>query len=697
MKFHDDSQNLRVRLRIIHLIVLVILTALGSRLYYLQIVKGHYYAEKAEDQRIRKLPILAPRGVIYDRNGKVIVDSRPIYNVILSREDIKGKDLYSLITPFSRGLNLDPEILRERFDEIKSLPAFESIRIKENATPADISWVHAHSLEYPELRIDTAPQRSYPANGMLAHVLGYVTEIDSKQLENPKYKDKGYKPGDLIGQEGIEATYDQYLRGRDGYRKVVVDSRGRIQEVLEEVPPQPGQDLISTIDLDMQKAAEDYLLSTPSKRGVIVAMDPNNGEIHAMASMPTFDPNLFTQRIRTREGRAEYAALLKNPRVPLYNRAIRGRYPPGSTWKIPMGMAGLMQDSITIKQSGLACGGGIQIGNKFTRCMGSHGVPPLDYAIQKSCDGYFYRLGLKMGLDGIMKMVDDFDLNKRTGVDLPGEIRNWTPSREFKARWNPGNPTWKDIDTVYASFGQVYEFVTPLSMLRAVVGIGMRGHMPIPHLMKEAKDVGPVEVDGIRYFEPRKAIRYEETNHPEPKFIELNKEENDFVIEGMWKVVNDAGTGARIRMDGFDIAGKTGTAQVVSLGEEHGENKDHAWFVSFAPAFKPEISAVAIIENVGFGGTYAAPAVRATYDVYYRKTRKMEPPGMVVAPNTGDPLPPATPELTATAKPEELTNRTKANATASKAKPKTDAKPATKATTKAVKPAVTPKARGAED
>src|SRR3954462_878408 len=221
MKFVDDSQNLKLRLRLIQALVLVLLSVLSVRLYVLQIVEGKRYAEVAENQRIRLLPISAPRGAVFDRNGTLLVDSRPIYSVILSREDTKNIDRNVLIKPLSDGLQLDGEILRERFEEIKSQPAFESILIKEGATQADIVWVDAHQLEFPALRIEQTPQRQYPANGMLAHVLGYVGEISPDQLKQPEYRDKNYKPGDIIGQEGIEKVYDEYLRGRDGYRKVI--------------------------------------------------------------------------------------------------------------------------------------------------------------------------------------------------------------------------------------------------------------------------------------------------------------------------------------------------------------------------------------------------------------------------------------------------------------------------------------------
>ena len=629
MKFEDDSQNLRIRLRVVQLLILVMLAVLGVRLYVLQVVRGRYYADRAENQRIRMLPIPATRGAILDRSGKVVlVDSRSIYNVIVSREDIKG-NFDSLIDPLSTGLQVDPEYLRTRLKEIASQPAFESIRVKENATPSDIAWVEAHALEFPQLRVEAQPQRRYNYNEMLAHVLGYVGEISPEQLEQAKFKSKGYKPGDIIGVEGIEYVYDEALRGRDGYRKVVVDSRGHIQEEIEKVEPQAGQDLVTTIDMDLQEAAEIQLRDSPSKRGVIIAMDPNNGEILALASAPTFDPNLFSQRISSKEGRAEYAALLQDPRTPLYNRAIQGRYPPGSTWKIPMAVAGLQQGAITIEHSNILCGGGITIGNKFTRCMGNHGTPELRYAITHSCDGYFYRLGLKMKLEGIMAMVSEFEMNKRTGVDLPGELVSWTPSREFKARFIPRDPDWRDIDTVYASFGQVYDFVTPLALIRTIASISVGGRMYVPHLMKEVREISAVgEPDKPDYRQAREAHGFDRS---QPKVITIDEKQRHFVVEGMWGVVNNGGTGGRIKMAEFEIAGKTGTAQVVELGKDTGDNKDHAWFVSFAPAYEPEISILALIENVGFGGTHAAPAVRALYDVYYRNTRQESAPPTLVA------------------------------------------------------------------
>lgn len=245
--------------------------------------------------------------------------------------------------------------------------------------------------------------------------------------------------------------------------------------------------------------------------------------------------------------------------------------------------------------------------------MGNHGTPDLHTAIMKSCDGYFYRLGLKMGLDGIMAMVDEFRLNRKTGIDLPHELTSWTPSREFKARFNRRTPKWTDIDTVYASFGQVYDFVTPISLLRAIAAVGVEGRLYEPHFLKRVRAVGAA---GDDHYRPAK-----DYGDAFAGVVSVAPQDREAVVEAMWSVVNEAGTATNIQKAGFDIAGKTGTAQVVGLGKDTGRNKDHSWFVSYAPAFNPEIAVLALIENSGFGSRYAAPAARAVYDSYFEKTR----------------------------------------------------------------------------
>ncbi|MEO6655795.1 MAG: penicillin-binding protein 2 [Pyrinomonadaceae bacterium] len=627
MKIGDHIQNLGARVAVVQALAFVLLALLGARLYYLQIVKGDYYSDRAESQRVRLIPIPAPRGAIFDRSGRLLVDSRPTYNVVLSNEPLKTINVNDRVDDYSRGLNLDRQFVVERLNLIKKQNEFEAMVLKENVAMPDISWVESHSLEFPELRIELQPQRFYPLGTVLAHVLGYVGEISPKQLEDPAVQEKGFRPGDVIGKGGLEQYYDEFLRGKPGYRKVLVDSRGRVQTELEVVKPQSGQDLITTIDLDLQMTAEHQLEISSTKRGTIISMDPNNGELLAMASAPSFDPNVFVRGSSTPEGRKQIAEYWQDEKRPLYNRAIQGRYPPGSTWKIPESVGALQQGAITVAHSNLACGGGLMVGNKFTRCMGNHGSPPLSYAITKSCDGYYYRLGMKMGVEGIIKMVETFGYDHRSGVDLPNEKVPQTPKS-----WMPyilkHEGKWADIRTVYAAIGQDTVVVTPISMLRAVSSVGMRGREFIPHFLKEFKSIGAVGEEGdFTYIPARQGFSYE---HPEPKLIELAPDQWDIILKGMWGVVNGGGTAGSIRMPNFEIAGKTGTAQVAEVGKDSGANRDHSWFVSFAPAYKPEISVIALIENSGFGSANAAPAVKAMYETYLTK-RPQQTDGQEVA------------------------------------------------------------------
>lgn len=613
MKLNEHVQNLSARIITINVVVFVLLALLGARLYYLQIVHGEDYLKRAENQRVRLIPIPAMRGAIFDRNGKLLVDSRPTYSVVLSNEPLKSINVNDRVDDYSRGLNLDRQYVVERLNLIKKQNDFETMVLKENVGIQDITWVESHLLEFPELRVELQPQRFYPLGTSLAHVLGYVGEISPKQLEDPAMREKGFRPGDIIGKGGLEQYYDEYLRGRPGYRKVIVDSRGRVQAEVERVEPQSGQDLITTIDYNLQQTAEEQLANSTTKRGTIIAMDPRNGEILAMASAPSFDPNVFVQGSSTPEGRKQIAAYWQDEKRPLYNRAIQGRYPPGSTWKIPESIAALNQGVITPEHSALACGGGLMVGNKFTRCMGNHGTPSITPAIIHSCDGYYYRLGMKMGVEGIIKMVDMFGYDKRSGIDLPNEKVPQTPKT-----WMPyilkHEGKWPDIRTVYASIGQDTVVVTPISMLRAVSSVGMHGKEYTPHFLLEFKPIAAIgKEDDLNFIPARPGFTYQ---HPEPRIIPMTDDQYDVVVKGMWGVVNAGGTGGSIKMANWEIAGKTGTAQVAEVGKDKGGNRDHSWFVSFAPAFKPEISVISLMENAGFGAQASAPAVKAMYERY---------------------------------------------------------------------------------
>ncbi|MBX3295103.1 MAG: penicillin-binding protein 2 [Acidobacteria bacterium] len=604
MKLREQSQNLGLRIGTIQVVAFLLLAVLGVRLYYLQIVRGDYFQERAENQRIRLIPIPAPRGAIFDRNGNILVDSRPTFNVVISKEPLRTIDTDERIPEYSRGLSLEPQVVTERLNAINKQTDFETLILKDNASMQDIAWVESHSLEFPELRVELQPQRFYPHGTYMAHILGYVGEISPKQLESERWA--GLRPGDIIGKGGLEEYYDEFLRGRPGFRKVIVDSRGRIQSEIEVVPPQAGQDLITTIDFDVQMAAERQLENSASKRGTILAMDSRNGEMLAMASQPSFDPNVFVQGSKTREGRKQIAEYWQDEERPLYNRAIQGRYPPGSTWKIPMSVGGFQSGAMTETSTAFACGGGILIGSKFTKCMGSHGTPTLIPAIARSCNGYYYRLGLKMKIEGIIDMIETFEYDRRTGIDLPNEKIGQTPKS-----WRPivekREGRWPDIRTVYASIGQDTVVVTPISLIRTISAVGNFGRMYVPHFLKEFKPIAATE-----HFEARPGFGFQK---PEPKIIEMTETQQKMIAQGMADAVT-GGTARVVNIPGFDVAAKTGTAQD---GDPKAGRKDHAWIVTFAPAFNPEIAVIGLIENVGFGGTHAGPAVKGVYEAYLSK------------------------------------------------------------------------------
>jgi len=601
----EDRFNVELRVYVIQYMVLAVFIALGIRFYVLQVARHDDYEARAENNRIREIPIPAPRGAILDRNGNVLVDSTPASNIVVTPEDITSKE--DTITALVQNLDIDRGVLLAELNDPlrpKSMP----ILVKQNASDADRQWVAAHELEHPEIRIETQPQRLYKYGKLAAHMLGYIGEISPKQLELQQFKDQGYKSGDIIGQGGIEAVYDKVLRGKDGMRRVIVDSQGHPKADLETKEPTKGQDIITTLDLDLQKVAEDQFYSK-NETGAMIATNPQNGEILAMVSVPSFDPNVFARNVVSSESRKEVNAIVNDPAHPLYNKAIQGTYPTGSTWKIMMATAALEEGIITLKNSKIVCGGGISMGNRFVHCGKNHGMPDIHSAIVHSCDGYFYRLGLKMGVDMIHDWVTRFGMGQRSGVDLPGEIRGIIPSREWKRRANPRDPEWKDFDTVLASIGQGSVAVTPIQLLRAESGIVIGGEFHKPHFFKEAKETG---VEPVKYYDDTPT---------EVKLSELTVETVDY---GMWGVVNEGGTAGGV---GFpreiNAGGKTGTAQVIAKEKVRGkEHKDHSWFISFAPMHteeKPEIGVVCITENGGWGASASAPKVKMVEAAYFSK------------------------------------------------------------------------------
>jgi penicillin-binding protein 2 len=642
----EDLRQAGVRLEIIRYLAIAVFVILVGRLWWLQVMNHEAYAERAEQNRIRELPIPARRGTIYDRHGKILVDSRSSYNIVLSRKDVKSfAEMTDLLV---ENLGIDRDWLTKRFKDAEFEAKYESIVVKELASPTDIAWVMAHEYDYPELRAEEAPQRNYLYGAFAAHALGYVGEVDKKELNDPKSpfsREKGYKLGDIIGKSGIERTYNDLLMGEDGKRIVVVDSHGRIQSEIARIPPKQGRDLYTTLDFDVQKDAEAQGDSMPDGRGAIVAMDPNNGEIFALVSRPTFDPNAFSQRAKTPEGKEEIRDLYLDEDKPLYNRVIQGGFAPGSTWKLMTTVAALNEGTITVANSRIQ-DGGIQLGDRFVRSMSSLGQPDIHTAIVHSADGYFYRLGLKMGVEKFEKWVNIFRFGQSTGIDLPNERAGTAPTRATKRKWPEAQikkiekelagvtdkayrsqlefrikqwqweAEWKDVDMAWSAFGQGQNASTPIQLLRYVGGLATGGQMFTPHLLLRAAP--GYDRHGVWHAQ----VRYEDKNH---FTVPMSPEIQDVVRKGMWSVVNEpGGTGGGARVEGFDVCGKTGTAQVVST-EKMGKNtKDNAWFIGFAPRDKPEICSVVLTENAGFGGTHSAPRTKAIYEGYYRRTRHLD-------------------------------------------------------------------------
>ncbi|MCI0389750.1 MAG: penicillin-binding protein 2 [Acidobacteria bacterium] len=609
---YDDFEERRQtwqRLDVLRLSVLAIFLLFGARLYWMQVVNHKSYAEKAQQNRLRRLPIKAPRGRILDRNSIVLADSRPSYNIVISPEDMKTveEEIELLVAQ----LGIDRDWLTGRFEAAKYEPKYLPIVVKEDASPADVAWVVAHQFDHPELRIEEMPQRRYVYGTFAAHALGYVGEVSRRELEKGAYsRENGYRIGDIVGKSGLERTYNEILTGKVGERTVVVDSRGRIRDEVERIPPVRGRDLYTTLDFEVQKIAEGQADLMPSGRGAIAVLDPNDGGMLAMVSRPVFDPNVISLRAKSPEEEEEIRSLYEDENRPLFNRVIQGAYPTGSTWKIFMAVAALNEGTITTENSKMK-DGGLQIGNYFMSSLSHLGYPDIQLAIVKSADGYFYRLGLKMGIEKIEKWTGIFRLGQRTGIDLPNERAGIPPSPAWKAKINPKDPVWRDYDTAAAAIGQGIA-ITPLQMLRMVAGISIGGEMMTPHLLlKSAEGIDRLGAEKLE-------LRYAD----EQKFtVPMSREIHQTVTRAMWGVVNESGTGTRARVEGFDVAGKTGTAQVASKSRAGEKHRDHAWFVSFAPRDKPEIASVVLVENSGYGGVHAAPKAAAIYRAYYRRTR----------------------------------------------------------------------------
>jgi penicillin-binding protein 2 len=598
----DDPKFASGKIAFIQYLTVGVFVFLIAGFWELQIQNPEFYNERAERNRIKALPIPAPRGKILDRDGRVIVDNHSSYSLILSRENLKMEHLKDI----AAGLNLDYGELVAHIERYKSRPRYEPIIIKEELTPAEVAFVEAHRDPefFPEMELIHAQRRLYPQNGFAAHLIGYTGEVSEEELDSPEFA--RYNPGDIVGKFGIERQYNDILMGVDGQRQVVVDNRGRERDVLGIKEAIPGRNLQLTIDLDLQAVAE---LAMEGRKGAVVALDPRNGEVLAMVSRPTFDPNKFAVRIRP----ADWKDIASDPDKPLFNRAIQAQFAPGSTFKPLVALAGLESGAID-DQFTVHCSGGASFYGRYFKCWQKHGhgTVSLHKGIVQSCDVYFYNVGNRTGIDKLAFYAEMAGMGSRTGIDLPHEASGTVPSTRWAARTY--RRKWYAGETISVSIGQGALTVTPLQLAAAEAGVAMGGVWYKPHLVKGAKI-------------------------PAPRTWALSPDNVQKVVDGMYGVVNEGGTGVRARLPGIEVCGKTGTAQLASneflKGKTAEHLKDNAWFVGFAPRQAPEIAVVALFEN-GEHGQLAAPIVRDVLKAYFDKKARLiaaaQPKPPVLAP-----------------------------------------------------------------
>lgn len=567
----------------------------------LQIRNEELYSLKAERNRIKSLPIPAPRGKILDRDNRVIVDNHSSFSALLSRETVKDEHL----RPIAAGLELDYEELIEKLKRFRARPKYQAIIIKDELTPADIAFVESHRDPdtYPELELLHTERRVYPANGFAAHLIGYVGEVSEIELNHSDFAK--YQQGDLVGKTGIEKQYNDTLTGRDGQRQVLVDNKGNERRILGLKPAVSGQSLELTLDLDVQAVME---LAMEGRRGGAVALDPRNGEVLAMVSKPGYDLAKLTSRERTREWREIFA----NPEKPLLNRAIQAQLAPGSTFKPIVALAALEAAEIT-NDTSFTCGGGLNFFGRYFHCHNKkgHGATSLKKGIAQSCDVYFYNVGNKIGIDQIAKYAEIAGFGAKTGIDLPSEAEGTLPSSKWKIRTL--REKWYGGDTISVAIGQGYLTSTPIQLAHAIGGLAIGGIWHTPHLRKGDAPVKPA----------RKS--------------DLNLENVRLVIDGMCEVVNGWGTATSSRIPGIEMCGKTGTAQTASNEYQKAKNiklKDNAWFVAFAPRVNPEIAVAVLFEEGEHGpaaGLIARDVVKAYFDKKSRKELSQVAPGPITA------------------------------------------------------------------
>jgi penicillin-binding protein 2 len=637
---HQDQRNIgpsgkaeklpASKLHAAQYLIALILAVLITGLWRLQVLNAESFRSLAEANRIRKVPILAPRGRLFDREGRLLVDNYPSVSCYLLREQVK--DLDSDLPLISHGLHIPVEQIQATIRRFQIAPKYQPIPLKQDITPDEQAFIAAHRDELPELETLDEQRRLYPHDGFAAHLIGYVGEVSEQMLDDPRYA--FYSPGDVVGRSGVEQTYDALLRGVDGSRDVIVNSHGKELGHLGQTLAKPGQDLKLTIDLDVQMAAERAL---DGKIGAIVAMDPHTGEILAMVSRPTFDPNQFSVRLT----RNYWNEILNNPDHPLLNKTIQAQLAPGSTFKIIMSVAGLQEN--VAQTMHVECNGGASFYGHFYACDKHHGMVDINNAIPFSCDTFYYTLANRLGIDTIAGYATSLGFSQKTGIDLPDEVSGTMPSTAWKLKTQ--HAKWFAGETISVGIGQGAVTATPIQLARALSGIASGGVLRRPHVVFP-DEVPPELLEAIHETFPGSG----------DKTIPLTTENWQLITDAMSNVTSSPiGTAYAAHLDGVDFAGKTGTAQVMGHDALSRTNKGHntepnAWFVGMAPRRNPDI-VVAVLWEHGNWGNNSAKLAAQIIDAYVNKQRKRDnniriattPSPAKPEPDTTNPPPPAVP------------------------------------------------------
>jgi penicillin-binding protein 2 len=590
VKGHSD------KIQIITYIVTIAFLLLVMRLWQLQILQGGEYRKLSEANRLRIIEIPAPRGIIFDRNGIPLVKNSPYYcaSVIPDEFDRSKIDLLSKV------LDIPEDEILKKLNESGSGPLIPII-VKEGLSFRDVAYIESRKSDFPGLIIEVEVSREYIYGDLASHLIGYLGKLTPAQSKDPAFKD--VPPDAFIGQWGIEKIFDESLRGIPGKRVIEVNALGREIRLLQVKPPVKGKDITLSLDLNLQKEAEKAF---GEKAGALVAIDPENGEILSMISKPSFDPNLFTRGISY----DEWVALIKDKKNPMLNRALQSQYPPGSTFKIITAIAGLEEGVIT-PETKVNCKGGINYGGWHFACWRKHGVISLHRAIVESCDTYFYEVGKRLGIDKIYNYAVNFGLDKKTGIELPGERKGLIPNTKWKLE-NKKMP-WFPGETFNTAIGQGYVTVTPIQLAVTTGAIVNGGNLYRPILIKDSKPM----LSGK---------------------LNVNPETLEIIKKALAGVVNEPnGTGWAAKSYLTKIGGKTGTAQVIATGKDSRslpeKFRDHAWFIAFAPVEKPVIALAVLVEHGGHGGAAAAPIAKRAIEEYIgSKNKKTEPSSPLPSP-----------------------------------------------------------------